>query len=54
MLDSAIDKRYIMNYNKLLPGDIILESGKKLHSKAIQVYTKSRYSHAMICLTNME
>ncbi len=52
MLDSAIDKRYIMNYNKLLPGDIILESGKKLHSKAIQVYTKSRYSHAMICLTN--
>ena len=52
MFDSTIGKKYIMNYLDLLPGDIILESGKKAHSKAIQIYTKSHYSHAMICLTS--
>ena len=52
MFDSTIGKKYIMNYQDLLPGDIILESGKKIHSKVIQIYTKSHYSHAMICLTS--
>ena len=50
MFDSTIGKKYIMNYLDLLPGDIILESGKKIHSKVIQIYTKSHYSHVMICL----
>jgi hypothetical protein len=50
MHDPTVGKKYIIDFEKLLPGDIILESGKKLHSKAIQKYTKSHYSHAMICL----
>ena len=29
MFDSTIGKKYIMNYLDLLPGDIILESGKR-------------------------
>lgn len=52
MFDSTIGEKYIINYKDLLPGDIILESGKKIHSKVIQIYTKSHYSHAMICLTS--
>ncbi|MCG3683668.1 YiiX/YebB-like N1pC/P60 family cysteine hydrolase [Aliarcobacter butzleri] len=50
MYDTTVGKKYIIDFEKLLPGDIILESGKKLHSKAIQRYTNSHYSHAMICL----
>ncbi len=50
MHDTTVGKKYIIDFEKLLPGDIILESGKKLHSKAIQQYTNSHYSHAMICL----
>ncbi|MCT7484776.1 YiiX/YebB-like N1pC/P60 family cysteine hydrolase [Aliarcobacter cryaerophilus] len=50
MFDSTIGEKYIINYKDLLPGDIILESGKKIHSKVIQIYTKSHYSHVMICL----
>lgn len=45
--------RYILNYEKLQTGDIILQSGKKLHSKAIKIYTKSNFSHAMICVEQM-
>ena len=44
---------YILNYEDLQVGDIILQSGHKLHSKAIKKYTKSNFSHAMICVTNM-
>ncbi len=29
MFDSTIGEKYIINYKDLLPGDIILESGKK-------------------------
>jgi hypothetical protein len=50
MYDTTVGKKYIIDFEKLLPGDIILESGKKLYSKAIQQYTNSHYSHAMICL----
>lgn len=50
MYDSTIGKKYLLKYKNLLPGDIILESGKKVHSKAIQLHTKSRYSHVMVCL----
>jgi len=42
--------KYILNYDNIEIGDIILESGKKPHSLAIQKYTKSDYSHAMICV----
>ena len=38
MHDTTVGKKYIIDFEKLLPGDIILESGKKLHSKAIQQY----------------
>ncbi|WP_066408246.1 YiiX/YebB-like N1pC/P60 family cysteine hydrolase [Aliarcobacter skirrowii] len=51
MIVSTIGKKYIINYEYLLRGDIILQSGKKIHSKVIQKHTKSHYSHAMICLT---
>lgn len=50
MHDTTVGKKYIIDFKKLLPGDIILESGKKLHSKVIQKYTNSHYSHAIICL----
>ena len=50
MHDTTVGKKYIIDFKKLLPGDIILESGKELHSKAIQIYTDSHYSHAIICL----
>lgn len=38
MHDTTIGKKYIIDFKKLLPGDIILESEKELHSKAIQIY----------------
>ena len=38
MHDTTVGKKYIIDFKKLLPGDIILESGKKLHSKVIQKY----------------
>ena len=44
---------YILNYEKLQLGDIILESGYKLHSKAIKTYTKSNFSHVMIYIGGM-
>lgn len=50
MHDVTIGKKYLLDYDKLLAGDVILESGKKLHSQAIQFHTDSSYSHAMICL----
>ena len=42
--------RYMLNCSELQIGDIILESGHKLHSRAIQIRTKSNFSHAMICV----
>ena len=42
--------KYILNYYNLQIRDIILQSGKKLHSQAIKLYTKSNYSHTMICV----
>lgn len=41
---------YVLDLENVRNGDIILESGYKLHSKAIQTKTKSHYSHAMIFL----
>lgn len=53
MHDVTQGKKFILNYKELKPGDIILESGKKSHSKAIQQFTNSNYSHAMICVEIM-
>jgi uncharacterized protein YycO len=50
MNDNSSTQKYILNYQELKIGDIILESGKKIHSKMIQNHTKSHYSHAMICV----
>lgn len=44
---------YILKYEDLQLGDIILESGHKLHSNAIKKYTESNFSHAMICVEGM-
>ena len=44
---------YILKYEDLQLGDIILESGHKPHSYAIKKYTKSNFSHAMICVEGM-
>lgn len=46
------NKKYILDLSKLEVGDIILESGYKLHSKAIQYSTGSHYSHAKIYWIN--
>lgn len=46
-------KKYILDYQKLQIGDIILESGHKPHSNLIKKYTKSNFSHAMICVGDM-
>ena len=43
-------EKFILEYDKLEIGDIILETGYKLHSKTIQIVTKSHFSHAMICV----
>ena len=51
MKSTSISNKYILEFNELEVGDIILESGKKPHSLAIQKYTKSNYSHAMICVS---
>lgn len=49
-----IKKEYFMvDYlNQLQPGDIILESGTKPHSKLIATATDGPYSHAYIALSN--
>lgn len=44
---------YILKYENLQLGDIILQSGHKLHSNAIKKYTKSNFSHSMICVGGM-
>ena len=44
---------YILEYKNLQCGDIILQSGNKLHSKAIKKYTNSNFSHSMICVEDM-
>lgn len=53
MRDTTRGKKYILNYEELKAGDIILESGKEAHSKVIQLKTKSNFSHAMICVEKM-
>ncbi len=45
--------KYMLNYNELQKGDIILESGHKVHSWAIKKKTKSNFSHAMICIDEL-
>lgn len=52
MKDNSNKMNYILNYEDLQLGDIVLESGHKLHSEAIKTYTKSNFSHAMICVDN--
>ncbi|ADU69582.1 YiiX/YebB-like N1pC/P60 family cysteine hydrolase [Pantoea sp. At-9b] len=49
-MDAVTDirKKYILNLGALMPGDIILEHGYKIHSQAIIKVTKSYYSHAML------
>lgn len=44
---------YILKYENLQVGDIVLQSGYKPHSIAIKKYTKSNFSHAMICVDRM-
>jgi hypothetical protein len=44
---------YILEYENLQLGDIILESGHKPHSEAIKKFTKSNFSHSMICVEGM-
>ncbi len=44
---------YILKYENLKLGDIILESGHKLHSYAIKKRTESNFSHSMICVGDM-
>lgn len=39
---------YILDFKKLIPGDIILESGTNKFSPVIKAITRSNYSHAMI------
>lgn len=39
---------FLLDISKLENGDIVLEAGRKPHSKAIQKQTKSQYSHAML------
>lgn len=39
---------YIVDYNKLLPGDIVLSAERALPSKAIRAATAARYSHAAV------
>lgn len=39
---------FILNHDRLQPGDIILERGYERHSELICKHTKSNYSHAMI------
>lgn len=46
--DTSIN--YILRYENLRLGDVVLESGHKFHSNAIKTYTKSNFSHAMICV----
>lgn len=41
---------YVLNIVNLKNGDVILESGKKIHSEIIKKKTGSNYSHAMIFL----
>ncbi|MBE5221354.1 MULTISPECIES: YiiX/YebB-like N1pC/P60 family cysteine hydrolase [Pectobacterium] len=41
---------FILNYDRLEPGDIILERGYSQHSELISKQTNSDYSHAMICV----
>ncbi|WP_110642910.1 YiiX/YebB-like N1pC/P60 family cysteine hydrolase [Salinicola sp. CPA57] len=40
--------KYILDFEKLVPGDIILESGNSKFSPVIKTITDSIYSHAMI------
>lgn len=49
-MDAVTDlrKKYVLNLEKLKPGDIILEHGYKPHSLAIMEITGSHYSHAML------
>ncbi|WP_068871668.1 YiiX/YebB-like N1pC/P60 family cysteine hydrolase [Edwardsiella tarda] len=49
-MDAVTDlrKKYVLNLEKLKPGDIILEHGYKPHSLAIMKITGSHYSHAML------
>lgn len=43
-------ERFILKYDELEIGDIVLETGYKPHSQIIQKVTNSHFSHAMICI----
>lgn len=43
-------KAFILDYTYLKPGDIVLMSGYKIHSKIIKKVTNSNFSHAIITL----
>jgi len=51
--DIRTTMNYILKYENLQIGDIVLQSGHKPHSIAIKQYTKSNFSHAMICVEGM-
>lgn len=51
-INNSRGKKYILDYEKLQTGDIILQSGKSITSYAIRCFTLSRFSHAMIMLTD--
>lgn len=40
--------RFLLDLDKLRPGDIVLEAGAKLHSRLIMAATKGQYSHALL------
>lgn len=43
-----LSPHFMLNYELLQPGDIILERGYAWYSEKIAKHTNSRYSHAMI------
>lgn len=45
-------QKYILKYDELKVGDIILKSEKDPFSLKIQKYTNSNFSHVMICVEN--
>ncbi|MBC7953401.1 MAG: hypothetical protein H7Z12_16470 [Rhodospirillaceae bacterium] len=47
-----MDKDYIIEFDQVLPGDIILSADRTLSSKGIRGITLSVHSHAMICVTH--
>lgn len=45
-------KDYIIEFDQVLPGDILLTADRTLSSKGIRVVTLGDFSHAMICFTH--